>query len=114
MSQTTKQHRDYMPGWNKAHRISVKQSQKRISDVRKQIIWDAKNKPCADCQGWFNRWQMQFDHVKGKKLFNIGGSYTRPIKKLIAEIRKCVIVCANCHADRTYKQGRKAQKEKQS
>jgi hypothetical protein len=24
--------------------------------------------------------------------------------------KKCDVVCANCHADRTYKQGRKAQK----
>ncbi len=111
MAQTTKQHQEYMLGWNKEHRLSVKQTQRKVTDVRKQIIWEAKNRPCADCGGWFNRWQMQFDHIKGNKRFNIGGSYTRSIKDLVTEINKCEIVCANCHADRTYKQGRKAQKE---
>lgn len=100
-----------MQGWNKVHRSSIVQTQKKITAIRKEIILSAKNRPCTDCQGWFNSWQMQFDHGTNVKLFNIGGSYTRPIKAIIEEINKCEVVCANCHADRTYKQGRKAQKE---
>jgi hypothetical protein len=112
MTQTTKRHREYMAGWNKVHRLSVKDTQYRITDVRKRIILAAKNKPCADCRGWFNSWQMQFDHREpNTKKFNVGGSYTRSIKDLKAEINKCDVVCANCHADRTYKQGHKAQKD---
>ena len=108
--QTKERHTEYMRGWNKEHRLSVKDTQTKITVIRKRIIWEAKNRPCADCLGWFSRWQMQFDHVKGQKLFNIGGRYTSPINRLVEEIRKCDVVCANCHADRTYKQGRKAQK----
>ena len=45
---------------------------------------------------------LEFDHVNGVKLFNIGeqiGSYSR--EKLWEEIAKCDVVCANCHAIRT-------------
>lgn len=100
-----------MRGWNKGHALSVGRAYGKITAIRKRIIEEAKKRPCADCYGWFNSWQMQFDHVKGDKRFNIGGSYTRSIKDLVNEMSKCEVVCANCHADRTYKQGRKAQKE---
>jgi hypothetical protein len=46
---------------------------------------------------------MQFDHVRGEKLFNV--SYFRSKAKidfLLAEIAKCDVVCANCHAIRTH------------
>jgi hypothetical protein len=46
---------------------------------------------------------MHFDHVPGRgpKLFNLGsGDYS--IKTVQAEIEKCDIVCANCHAIRTW------------
>lgn len=66
------------------------------------IIRDAKSKPCADCGVTYPYYVMQFDHIGGKD-FNIGqigptGSRT----KLFAEIAKCEVVCANCHAERSY------------
>jgi hypothetical protein len=63
-----------------------------------------KNKPCADCGIVYSPWVMQFDHVRGKKEGDVSvfvghGS----IKKILKEIEKCDLVCANCHADRTHK-----------
>lgn len=58
---------------------------------------------CADCGGKFPPCCMHFDHVPGRgpKLFNLGsGDYS--IKAVQAEIEKCDIVCANCHAIRTW------------
>jgi hypothetical protein len=41
---------------------------------------------------------MDFDHVRGRKLFNIGASLsTVSLVRLLKEIAKCEIVCANCH-----------------
>jgi len=43
---------------------------------------------------------MEFDHVRGKKLFNL----SKPpynLKRVAAEIAKCDLVCANCHRLRT-------------
>lgn len=71
----------------------------RIAAVRA-----AKDKPCADCECKYSYWVMQFDHVRGKKSFNIGEALSSiGLKRLLEEIEKCDIVCANCHADRTYK-----------
>lgn len=60
-------------------------------------------KGCADCGYNLHPSALEFDHLPGTvKLFNIGekvGSYSRA--KLWAEIAKCEVVCANCHAIRT-------------
>lgn len=42
---------------------------------------------------------MVFHHVRGVKLFNLGGGGVRPISKskILAEIAKCDILCAPCH-----------------
>ena len=45
---------------------------------------------------------MHFDHLRDKK-FNIGAKSSLSINKIINEINKCEIVCANRHAERTYK-----------
>lgn len=44
----------------------------------RDFVYRLKNKPCADCFGWFNPWQMQFDHLENKE-FNIaiGNTYKR-------------------------------------
>lgn len=57
--------------------------------------------PCVDCGN--DDWRvLEFDHVRGVKLFNIGDRMTAPLDVLIAEIEKCDSVCANCHKIRTY------------
>jgi hypothetical protein len=51
---------------------------------------------------------MDFDHVRGKKLYEIGSSIgCMNAQQLLAEIAKCEVVCANCHRMRTHtrKQG---------
>jgi hypothetical protein len=80
---------------------------KRQRKATREFIHRAKDKSCADCGNRFAFYIMQFDHVRGIKLFNIGdygqfgaGAISR--RKLIAEIAKCDVVCANCHAERTY------------
>jgi hypothetical protein len=68
---------------------------------RKLIVIAAKDVPCADCGVKYPTCVMQFDHVRGEKKFNIGGG-VRGISSIIAEIAKCEVVCANCHALRTW------------
>jgi hypothetical protein len=46
---------------------------------------------------------MDFDHVRGEKLFNIGQTLSVAMPKFLTEISKCDIVCANCHRIRTNK-----------
>ncbi len=79
---------------------------KRRNEIRR-ILEEAKAKPCSDCGGEFHVAAMQFDHVRGDKRFNIGEAtaMSPSLKTLHEEIEKCDIVCANCHAVRTYERG---------
>lgn len=58
---------------------------------------------CMDCNGSFPSVAMDFDHVRGEKVANIGTlcSAAAPLQKLKDEIAKCELVCANCHRVRT-------------
>lgn len=73
-------------------------------DASRQIIRDAKDKPCTDCGVSYPYYVMQFDHLDpAEKLFNIGHiGPTTGRKRLLAEIAKCDVVCANCHCVRTH------------
>ncbi|MDQ3748589.1 MAG: hypothetical protein M3367_06190 [Acidobacteriota bacterium] len=60
-----------------------------------------KNRPCADCEKTYPPYVMDFDHTENK-LFTIGAGLHNYHKKVIAEIAKCDVVCANCHRERTF------------
>jgi hypothetical protein len=61
-------------------------------------------RPCADCGGTFHYAAMVWDHVPGQgkevevsRLLMQGQSKRR----ILEEIARCELVCANCHAVRT-------------
>lgn len=58
--------------------------------------------PCVDC-GETDPVVLQFDHVRGEKNFNVSEMFAarRPLKAIKAEIEKCEVRCANCHAIKT-------------
>ena len=65
-----------------------------------------KNRACIDCgfSGKHFPQVLEFDHLKGKK-FEIG-SWSHSVlslEKVNLEIKKCELVCANCHRIRTAK-----------
>ncbi len=69
--------------------------------------------PCVDCEQLHPYYKMQFDHLpEYEKLFTIAKfyDYTMDLVVIINEIRKCELVCANCHTDRTHNR-REEQKE---
>jgi hypothetical protein len=71
-----------------------------------EFLRDVRRRPCADCGGVFSPWVMDFDHRDPtKKSFNVmsGRAMLMSRSRLMAEIEKCDIVCANCHAARTYR-----------
>jgi len=84
-----------------AYTGGVKEYQKGIQ----QAIKDFKiGKPCIDCGDEFHFAAMQFDHRPGeKKEFNLSrGGRTGSLDRVFKEIAKCDLVCANCHAVRTF------------
>ena len=46
---------------------------------------------------------LQFDHIDpSTKLFNVARGRDYPWKVFLAEIAKCRVLCANCHAVHTF------------
>jgi hypothetical protein len=73
------------------------QAQSRLLDEIRAV-------PCADCGGSFPPCAMDFDH-RSSELKDSG--VTRMIgragtERILAEVAKCDIVCANCHRARTF------------
>ena len=71
------------------------------------MIEKAKDKPCADCGKRYPWYVMDLDHVRGSKDKKVSILINRAVslEKLQAEIDKCDVVCANCHRERTFKDG---------
>jgi len=83
----------------------------RLIGRNRAIIQDSKALPCADCDVAYPYYVMQFDHL-GDKQFGIGQSVGQVSQgRLRAEIAKCEVVCANCHAERTHQRRVAAIKE---
>lgn len=72
----------------------------------REIILQAKTRPCSDCGHRFPYFVMEFDHRPDEeKSFNISSGLTKSQATLEAEIEKCDLVCANCHRVRTHARG---------
>lgn len=75
-----------------------REANRRAYAKRMDLINEMKRKPCADCGGSFPPVCMDFHHVSGEKLFSLGGGrVNRSLERVLAEIAKCVVICANCH-----------------
>lgn len=88
---------------------------KRNEEAKRQRrIWLAELKessPCKDCSVYYPSYVMDFDHRdNSNKVANVSTLVTYSWKKLLEEIEKCDLVCANCHRKRTHQ--RKIDKDK--
>jgi hypothetical protein len=106
--------RSYMKQYRKDNqdrdRISARARHRRSYIQRRLRVNGLKNHPCMDCGGSFPPECMDFDHVRGRKLFSVGMSLDHhPWPKLLVEIKKCDLVCANCHRIRTTRRARAKQ-----
>lgn len=61
--------------------------------------------PCMDCGKIFHHSAMDFDHVRGRKVMNVSQMAARSysLDRIVDEIAKCDVRCANCHRVRTFK-----------
>lgn len=78
----------------------------RQKDFRQRIYTYLKSNPCVDC-GENRIPTLQFDHIDpSTKKFAISRVINRikDFSRIEAEIAKCEVRCANCHAIRTAEQ----------
>ena len=85
-------------------RVNTKLWKRRKMEKLREIIRQAKSKPCADCGIRYQYWVMDLDHLKDKAFAMGSVKRVEPSEaKLRAEISKCETVCANCHRERTHR-----------
>lgn len=79
----------------------------RHREVLRALIRDAKAVPCVDCGQRFPHYVMDLDH-RGDKDCNIADMPRRAVaaQRVMDEMAKCDVVCANCHRERTWKRSR--------
>lgn len=86
-------------------RREIRMAQKRVR-IAQLVAWmrALKDRPCADCGGRFHPAAMAFDHLPGMpKRLDIATLVLKGSVGLArTEIAKCEVVCANCHAVRTF------------
>lgn len=83
-------------------RAKLARTERRLRIAR--WIRELKSAPCTDCQIKYPYYVMQFDHARGQKEFGLHQASRVGMSraKVEAELAKCDIVCANCHAARTW------------
>src|SRR5690349_6082894 len=106
--------------WRERHPGAGAAASRRYRKVHGNTPWPAKRelglfvqklkeKPCTDCRACYPTECMDWDHVRGKKLYNIGTMVAHGHSKaaVLRELAKCELVCANCHRVRTRERRRR-------
>lgn len=71
--------------------------------ANRELIVAAKTTPCADCGQTYPPYVMDLDHRdSGTKTAAVGTMVSYSPARLVEEIAKCDVVCANCHRVRTH------------
>lgn len=80
----------------------IMERKKRVTQEIREYIWNyLTTHHCVDC-GESDPLVLDFDHVRGIKLFNVSmATHHGSLKKAIEEIAKCDVRCANCHRRKT-------------
>lgn len=82
--------------------VYILKAKKRKKEIRAWLNALKESEPCRDCGAYYPYYVMDYDHLRDKeadinKLLN-----TCSMKRLMAEIAKCELVCSNCHRQRTF------------
>lgn len=72
--------------------------------LRAYLIQIKEANPCVDCRLFYPYYVMDFDHRPGETKTNLPNQLVNRLSwsKLEIEIRKCDLVCSNCHRFRTH------------
>lgn len=99
----------YHSTWSRTKKAVTRRRERQRENSRKlrSLLEDLKSVPCADCGQRYPFYVMDFDHVSGKKRFSIAHARQHlsslSSSTLMREIKKCEVVCSNCHRERTWK-----------
>lgn len=100
-------HKEYHKGWYQRHKEEViERRKKRQQEI---LTWFRRYKStlyCMDC-GISHPAVLQFHHRnRSEKSFSIANVASRAtsVKQIMNEMKKCDVVCVNCHAKRHWRE----------
>lgn len=69
-----------------------------------------ESKGCFDCEVRYPHYVLEFDHRPGNKKIDVVYRVLKKFGREAAwnEVRKCDVVCSNCHKIRTYEREQRA------
>lgn len=79
----------------------------RRRDERKLKLVEHFDSKCSDCGGVFPPCCYDFHHIDpSTKSFEIAPRLDGNFETILKEAEKCIMICANCHRIRHYKENR--------
>jgi ribosomal 50S subunit-associated protein YjgA (DUF615 family) len=101
---TTYKHEHYSANKQRYIDNARRRRQRIVAERTAALVSFLHRHPCVDC-GETDPLVLEFDHLEDKE-FNIGqGLRDRAWREVLAEMKKCDVVCANCHRRRTNRRG---------
>ena len=86
---------------------------KKRKEIHDFLVSYKEEKGCFDCGEMYPYYVLHFDHLRDKSFgiskYREGG---QSLEKVKSEIKKCEVVCANCHAIRTHSRNKKDYRSK--
>lgn len=69
----------------------------KVKSGKLKLIEEAKkDKPCSLCKNHYSTACMDFHHIKDK-IFDLSHPQNRTHAEILLEIKKCILLCTNCH-----------------
>lgn len=89
--------------WNRANQARRSQEAKLRARATKAKAVEYMGGECFDCKQKFHQCVYQFHHLDGStKDENPSHLFNCKWERLVEELSKCVMLCANCHMIRHY------------
>ncbi len=88
--------------WKQDNAGKVRSYKAASKHRNREFIRLMKNRPCKDCGQTFHYSAMDFDHVRGEKVYDVARMTQESLELVLSEIDKCDVVCSNCHRYRTW------------
>ena len=111
-NRTTEEQKEKQRTWSKTHYNNNKESYlarnaKKKAEIKSYIVQYKEYRGCMDCGGKYPSYVLDLDHRDpSKKSFTPSHLYrTNSWNKMMIELEKCDVVCANCHRIRTHDRG---------
>ena len=97
--------RNFRKRWWASLSLERKREKQNKANVRNRLIKEfiaayKLENGCIDCGYKKHHSALEFDHVGTDKSINV--CFAKSIEQAKKEIKKCEVVCSNCHRIRTY------------